>query len=116
MSKIDKSLLSGSTSMLVLALLRESDKYGYQMITELALRSDNTFELKEGTLYPVLHALEKDGALKSYDKQAPSGKMRKYYSITKEGLKKLHDKQLEWEEYTTAVNMVLKGGVQHASF
>ena len=56
MSKIDKSLLSGSTSMLVLALLRESDKYGYQMITELALRSDNTFELKEGTLYPVLHA------------------------------------------------------------
>ena len=113
MSKIDKSLLSGSTSMLVLALLCESDKYGYQMITELALRSDNTFELKEGTLYPVLHALEKDGALESYDKQAPSGKMRKYYSITKQGLVLLDEKTEQWNTFAKAVNstLMVKGTV-----
>ena len=113
MSKIDKSLLSGSTSMLVLALLRESDKYGYQMITELALRSDNTFELKEGTLYPVLHSLEKDGALKSYDKQAPNGKMRKYYSITKQGLVLLDEKTGQWNTFAKAVNstLMVKGTV-----
>ena len=59
--KIEKSLLSGSTPLLILALLKDSDMYGYEMVTELARRSDNTFELKEGTLYPVLHGLEKQG-------------------------------------------------------
>ena len=67
--KIDKSLLSGSTALLVLSLLSESDKYGYQMISDLALRSEQVFEFKEGTLYPVLHALEKEGALRSYEKE-----------------------------------------------
>lgn len=58
--KADKSLLSGSTTLLVLSLLSGEDKYGYQMIAELEAKSDNTFSMKEGTLYPILHTLEKD--------------------------------------------------------
>ena len=54
---IDKALMAGSTTLLVLSLLAEGEKYGYQMIAELARRSDNTFQLKEDTLYPILHAL-----------------------------------------------------------
>ena len=114
--KFDKGLMAGSSTMLVLSLLEGGDMYGYQMIETLAKRSDSTFSLKAGTLYPLLHNLEEAGLVTSYEKNADSARVRKYYSITKEGLKKLHDKQLEWEEYTTAVNMVLKGGVQHASF
>ena len=57
--KIEKSLLSGSTPMLVLSLLTDGDKYGYEMVEELSRRSDDTFQLKEGTLYPLLHTLEK---------------------------------------------------------
>ena len=91
--KIDKSLLSGSTALLVLSLLSESDKYGYQMIGDLALRSENVFEFKEGTLYPVLHALEKEGALRSYEKEAPSGRTRRYYSITAKGRRLLSEKR-----------------------
>ena len=53
--KIEKSLLSGSTPLLILSLLKDGDKYGYEMIEELAKRSDDTFLLKEGTLYPLLH-------------------------------------------------------------
>lgn len=49
------------TQLLVLSLLAGEDMYGYQMIVELARRSDHTFEMKEGTLYPVLHGLERDG-------------------------------------------------------
>ena len=49
------------TQLLVLSLLSGEDMYGYQMIVELARRSDHTFEMKEGTLYPVLHGLEKEG-------------------------------------------------------
>lgn len=105
--KIDKSLLSGSTTLLILSLLRENDKYGYQMITDLALRSDNTFELKEGTLYPILHALEKKGALISYEKEAPTGKNRKYYTLTKTGRRLLEEKARQWEHFSKAVNNVI---------
>ena len=105
--KIDKSLLSGSTALLVLSLLRESDKYGYQMISDLALRSEQVFELKEGTLYPVLHALEKDGALRAYEKEAPSGRTRRYYSITPKGRQLLEEKKEQWDSFAHAVELIV---------
>ena len=64
---IDKSLISGNTDMLILKLLEKQDMYGYQMIEELAKQSDHTFELKAGTLYPLLHGLEGKGLLKVYE-------------------------------------------------
>ena len=105
--KIDKSLLSGSAALLVLSLLSESDKYGYQMIGDLALRSENVFEFKEGTLYPVLHALEKEGALRSYEKEAPSGRTRRYYSITAKGRRLLSEKREQWGQFARAVELIV---------
>ena len=58
---IDKSLISGSTSMLLLKLLTEKDMYGYEMIETLRKKSNDVFELKAGTLYPLLHSLEQKG-------------------------------------------------------
>ena len=58
---VDKSLLAGSTTMLVLKLLDGQDMYGYQMIEELSRRSERAFALKTGTLYPLLHTLEQKG-------------------------------------------------------
>ncbi|WP_167957606.1 PadR family transcriptional regulator [Anaerosporobacter faecicola] len=103
---IDKALLSGSTSMLVLKLLEEKDLYGYEMIESLRTRSNNVFELKAGTLYPLLHSLEDKGFLISYEKEI-SGKSRKYYSITKSGIKHLKQKKEEWNAYSKAVVGVL---------
>ena len=105
--KIEKSLLSGSTPMLLLALLKDGDKYGYEMVAELAKRSDDTFELKEGTLYPLLHTLEKNKWIKSYVKAADSGRERKYYALTGEGRRQLSQKEAEWKLYTEKVNTVL---------
>ena len=73
--------------MLVLALLEGGDMYGYQMIEELARRSNDLFQMKEGTLYPILHGLEKDKCLSSYQREAPTGRTRKYYRLTKKGKK-----------------------------
>ncbi len=106
--KLDKGLLSGSTALLVLSLLQSGDKYGYQMIQDLALRSQQVFELKEGTLYPVLHALEKEGCLKSYEKTAPTGRMRKYYTLTDRGRKQLVEKREQWQAFSGAVEQVLQ--------
>jgi DNA-binding PadR family transcriptional regulator len=103
---VDKSLISGSTSMLLLRLLEEKDMYGYEMIETLEKKSNNVFTLKAGTLYPLLHSLEEKNYLKSYESEA-NGKTRKYYSITKEGKKYLKSKREEWNEYQTAVANVL---------
>lgn len=105
--KIEKALLSGSTPLLVLSLLKDGDKYGYEMIEELAKRSDDTFQLKEGTLYPLLHALEKEKFICSYTKTAPSGRERKYYSLTRDGRGQLEYKEQEWRVFSTKVNAVL---------
>lgn len=103
---LDKSLVSGSMTMLLLKLLSEKDMYGYEMIDTLRNRSQNVFELKAGTLYPLLHSLEDKGFLTSYEKEI-LGKIRKYYSITKEGKKTLAGKEAEWERYSQAVSHVL---------
>ncbi len=103
---MDRTLVSGSMAMLVLKLLSEGDKYGYEMIEALRQRSQNVFELKAGTLYPLLHNLEEKKMLVSYEKEVP-GKVRKYYSITKEGRKMLAAKEEEWREYSNAVLHVL---------
>lgn len=105
--KIEKSLLSGSTPMLILALLKDGDKYGYEMVAELARRSDNTFQLKEGTLYPLLHTLEKNKWVKSYTKASPGGRERKYYRLTDEGLAQLEHKTQEWKLFSEKVDIVL---------
>ncbi len=107
---VDKSLISGSTTMLLLKLLSEKDMYGYEMIETLKTRSQNVFELKAGTLYPLLHGLEEKGFLTCYE-QETMGKMRKYYSITKKGRKELQVRKASWNEYSQAVASVLCLGV-----
>jgi PadR family transcriptional regulator PadR len=105
--KIEKSLLSGSTPMLVLSLLKDGDKYGYEMADELAKRSDDTFQLKEGTLYPLLHTLEKNGLVKSYTKEGPGGRERRYYRLTEDGRSQLEYKTQEWKLFSEKVNAVI---------
>lgn len=113
---IDKTLLAGSTATLILKLLDGQDMYGYQIIVELARRSDNTFQLKAGTLYPLLHGLEKKGLLESYEEHADSARIRKYYRLTGKGKKYLKEKTAEWKAYSKAVDQVLEGGLCYALF
>ena len=108
---VDKSLVSGSTTMLLLRLLSEKDMYGYEMIETLRERSKNVFELKAGTLYPLLHSLTEKQMLKVYEKEA-GGKIRKYYSLTKVGEQMLAENKEEWKAYSEAILQVLNiGGV-----
>lgn len=107
---IDKGFMPGSLPLMLLKLLDEQDMYGYQMIETLASRSDKTFSLKAGTLYPLMHDLEKRSAVKSYEKTAETGRVRKYYSITPKGKSLLNEKKAEWKSFINSVNAVLEGG------
>lgn len=107
--KIDKSLMTGSTTMLILSLLSGEERYGYQMIVELSRRSNSSFELKEGTLYPILHGLERDGLVVAFERTAETGRVRKYYRLTRQGRRTLDEKKAEWNTFTETVNAVLCG-------
>ena len=111
---LNKNLISGSTTLLILRLLEEKDLYGYEMIELLRQRSKNVFELKAGTLYPLLHSLEVKGFLTSYESEA-NGKIRKYYQITKSGRRFLREQKEEWQTYAQAVANVLNTGMQAAA-
>lgn len=107
---MDKSLVAGSTELLILKLLEQEDMYGYQMIETLREQSDHTFDLKAGTLYPLLHTLEQKGFVEVY--VVPfGGRDRRYYHLTEAGRGQLQEKVQQWQAYTQAVNRVLKGGV-----
>lgn len=103
---IDKSLIQGSLTMLILRLLEEKDMYGYEMIETLRGKSNNVFELKAGSLYPLLHSLEEKNFVSAYEDDS-SGKTRKYYHLSGEGKRFLKEKKEEWEVYSTAVSSVL---------
>ncbi|HEY5582994.1 MAG TPA: helix-turn-helix transcriptional regulator [Ruminiclostridium sp.] len=112
--KVDKELLKGSTTMLILKLLDGGDMYGYLMTKELERRSDNTFTLKEGTLYPILHSLESNQMIQAYWENTESARKRKYYTITKGGKKLLLEKEKEWAHYADAIRKVLGGAtIEH---
>lgn len=108
---VDKGYMSGSSRLLVLNLLSEKSYYGYELIKTLKLRSNNTFDMKEGTLYPILHKLENDELIISSNQEV-SGRIRKVYSITLKGKEVLAKDKKEWEEFSLAVNQVLAiGGI-----
>ena len=106
---VDKGYMSGSSRLLVLKLLNEKPCYGYEIIKTLKDRSSDVFDMKEGTLYPILHKLENDKLIVSANQEV-SGRVRKVYSITEKGIKVLAKEKEEWREFSLAVNQVLTFG------
>jgi PadR family transcriptional regulator PadR len=107
---IDRELLKGSIALLILKLLSEREMYGYEIIQEASRRSKESFQFKEGTLYPALHQLYKRGYLRAEWRIAKNGRQRKYYSITAKGRKVARERQRGWILFTKAIDSVLSNG------
>ena len=106
--EIDRELLKGSISLLLLNLLTRGEMYGYEILQAATVRSANAFELKEGTLYPALHQLEKRGLVKAEWRTGENGRERKYYALTGKGRKAAQHYEEQWQHLTGAVNAVLR--------
>lgn len=106
---IDRKLMTSCSDMLVLKLLESEDMYGYQMIEQLRERSQNVFDMKAGTLYPLLHQLEEKGYLTTYEEAAGEARIRKYYHLTDKGRKYLVQREQDWKVFSSAVGSVLGG-------
>ncbi len=105
----DRELVKGSTVPIVLKLLDEREMYGYEIVKVVNERTGGEFQWKEGTLYPCLHGLEADGLLKSRWREAPSGKKRKYYYLTRKGRAELKRRVAQWKEFAAQMNVLLLG-------
>ena len=105
---MDFQMIKGSVSLMLLGLLNVSDMYGYQMIREISERSGEALAFKEGTLYPVLHELEKMQFVESYWENTVLKRKRKYYHITDKGRGKLTEKLNDWQHIVHSVDAVIK--------
>ena len=104
-------LKKGTVQLGILALLTEGRRYGFEIIEELKGRTGGYLDLKEGTLYPALHRMEKQGLLVSeWVIQDAGGSPRKYYSITPEGVRALEDGRAQWEQMVSGLAGMLRKG------
>jgi PadR family transcriptional regulator PadR len=106
---MDSRLLWGMLDMLILDVISRGPTYGYQIAQTVMSQSKGYFDLKEGSLYPALHRLERQKWLTSYWEDVEEGRRRKFYKITPAGRKTLEDKRDEWSRFTSSVESVLGG-------
>ena len=104
---MEGEMLKGHLDMIVLASLAAGPAHGYAVIEEIKRRSGQTFDLPEGTVYPVLHRLEAAELLSSRWQTAESGRRRRVYSLTRRGTKALGEQREIWQKFSAAIGGLL---------
>jgi len=103
------NFMNGVPELLILRLLEDAEMYGYEIVQAIRDRTDAVIVMGEGVVYPVLHALERAGALKSRRKTV-AGRGRIYYTATKAGSRRLADLATQWTSLAGAIQKTLEGG------
>ncbi|WP_414470142.1 PadR family transcriptional regulator [Methanobacterium sp. ACI-7] len=93
----------GVLELCVLVILDKKDCYGYEMVDEIS----KSISISEGTIYPLLKRMKKEGALTSYLKESQSGPSRKYYKLTELGKERKEELVAEWKEFSVGVNNLI---------
>lgn len=110
MAPFDREFITGAAGVVILTLLAEREMYGYELVTEAARRSARIFELKEGTVYPALHQMERAGLLKATWRESDAGRPRKYYGLTAKGRRQAESKRRQWTSLAAAMRAILGSG------
>jgi transcriptional regulator len=100
--------IKGTLPLLILHVISTGPKHGYRIAKEIKRRSRDVLEVAEGTLYPMLHDLEKRGMIEAFE-ETVNGRQRRCYRLTAAGRRELESQITEWECYTQAVNLLLGG-------
>ena len=99
--------MKGSLPLLILHQLSSGPRHGYAIAKDIKAQSEGLLDFKEGTLYPTLHSMQKQGLIECI-KQKENGRIRKYYRLTENGTAALEEERLQWQQFSSAVNSVLK--------
>ena len=103
-----RELIKINIDSLLLCLVSQQPMYGYQILKDLATKSEGYFKFKEGTLYPALHRLERAGLILGKWQMLPNCRYRRYYHITDKGFQTLVTKRAQWQDYFTAMNLIIQ--------
>ncbi len=98
-------LRKGSLELCVLALLANGERYGYEIAQ--GLTQSASLEISEGTIYPLLSRLQREGQVKSEWRESPAGPPRKYYTLTAAGRRDFEFKSRSWDQFSRAIDAVL---------
>jgi len=104
----DREFLTGTVGVLIFGLLAEREMYAYEIVQEAERRSAQTLQLKEGTVYPALHQMERNRLLKAIWRDGPTGRPRKYYALTAKGRRRAESKRKQWVSISQAMRAILK--------
>lgn len=107
---MDPKLFPGAVEMLLLEVLSDGPSYGYEITQTVLSKSGGRFELKEGSLYPALHRLEREKLLAASWQEA-DGRRRKYYRLTAAGRKAADARKTAWRQFAAGIDGVL--GTNH---
>lgn len=112
--QFSKEILKGALDLVVLETLSRGQSYGYELIQNIKLKTDGAFDLKEGTIYPLLYRLEDQGLIYSSFKATTTSKPRRYYKLTNEGKKILKVQKLQFISFFKAMKGILSSYVSAA--
>lgn len=105
-----KDLIKGNLILIILSALIDGEKYGYEITKKVYSLTNGELQLKEGSLYPSLHKLEKQNLIEGHWVQQEPGKPdRKYYKITSEGLKAVGQEKEKWKSFMDVMGRVIYG-------
>lgn len=101
-------LLQGTLDLLVLSALRKESLHGFAIAERILRLSDETLTVEEGSLYPALYRLERQGAIQAEWGQSENNRRAKYYSLTRSGKKRLEEERSGWRRVSLAVTSVVE--------
>jgi DNA-binding PadR family transcriptional regulator len=99
---------------MILAVLRDGSRHGYDVAREVERRSDRRISFNDGTLYPILHSLEKEGLIVSAWENPTGERRRRVYALNDSGLLELSRQVAAWQDFASAVNQVLQDPVENS--
>jgi len=103
---MNSQLKRGTLEMCVLAIVSRKDCYGYELVNQIS----ECMQITEGTIYPLLKRLKKQGNINSYIVESQEGPPRKYYTITKSGQVVKQEHEHQWQKFSQSINNILKDG------
>lgn len=107
--EINKEMIKGYIESIILSLLKEEDLYGYEISKRIRSISEDTFEIKEGTMYVVLKRLQNNGLVEAYwDDSVTGGGRRRYHHITDKGRKYLDNTKKQWIFFKNIIDKFFK--------
>ena len=103
---VERDLMRGAGPTAVLQILSKGEAYGYELVEAISQRTEGVLAMGQSTLYPMLYNLEAKGLIKAEWKDAPSGRRRKYYSLTPKGKRKLAEDVETWNALAAAMRAI----------